>query len=337
MPQPGTIYLNCASGDVPAESTIIISGPPRSGTSMVAAVAKAGGLWLGDQQDQAFFEDWELGGAIEPHPRLSHRMRILARNLRHPFLASRGVDVRTLQTLIASRNARFPKWGFKRPNIAIYLGSGGFDLFRNPRLIVILRDPVAMAERIVLAHRSPIKGALGSARRHLHANMLAIRALKIPTLLLSYEKAAADRDSLFTSVFEFCGIACPRDRYDRIEQFVKTAGAEYRRFSRGEICGYVEGYRNGVLVGWCRIPGKDEPVSVDIFVDNRKIATVRADVYRTDLHALHYGQGRHGYRAVLPRAGLPLDATVRAFIAGTDNELENSGRRLADLTRPMAE
>ncbi len=95
-------------------------------------MAKAAGLWLGDTNDIAVFEDSDIVQSIEPHPELAHRFAIAIRNLHHPVLAFRGPDVRSLQAKIALRNARFQKWGFKRPNIVPILGSSGLSLFRNP-------------------------------------------------------------------------------------------------------------------------------------------------------------------------------------------------------------
>ena len=99
----------------------------------------------------------------------------------------------------------------------------------------------------------------------------------------------------------------------------------------GQVYGYIDEYRDGVLTGWCRIPNNDDIVSVDIVVNGTKVITVRADIYREDLYELGFGSGKHGFCAVLPQTTLDTDTRVHAVVAGTDLALENSGRRLADL------
>jgi hypothetical protein len=205
----GRIYLNCEPGDALPDSTIIISDPSRSGTSSIAAFAHAGGLWLGDQMDKVMFADEEFVHAINPHPQLSRRMRIGARNISEPALALRGINPKQLRQLIANRNARYQRWGFKLPNIVAQLGDNEFKLFRNPRLILIMRNPIAMAGRIAVGNRHRFTDAIDSAKRSLQANITAIRRLKIPILALSHAKATADLDTLYDTIFDFCGMTCP--------------------------------------------------------------------------------------------------------------------------------
>ena len=106
----------------------------------------------------------DIASAIEPRPALRERIAMAASNLDHPLLAARGIDVRLLRRKIATRNELFRKWGFKRPNVIATLRDGGAALFRNPRIIVTFRDPIALAERIVEHHPFlPIENAKGIA------------------------------------------------------------------------------------------------------------------------------------------------------------------------------
>jgi hypothetical protein len=104
--------------------------------------------------------------------------------------------------------------------------------------------------------------------------------------------------------------------------------------SAAPVYGYIDEYRDGVLAGWCRLPDSNDVVSVDIVINNAKVMTVPADIYREDLHKLGFGAGTHGFRAILP--SVEADATVKVVVAGTEFSLENSGRRLSELGGPAA-
>jgi hypothetical protein len=327
LPAQAATFLNCEPGGARPESTIIISGPPRSGTSMISAMAKAAGLWIGDLKQRAVFEDQDIAYTVERDQRPLSQIAIALRNLRRPGLALRGVDVRQLKAKIALRNARFQKWGFKRPNVVPILGRSGFGLFRNPRLIMILRDPAAVAERIALADRKSVKSSLKTASKALNANLVALHRLKIPIMLISYEKARAAPESLFAEICDYCGLVVPPDGYDGVKAFVENAEREYRRLAAGTIHGYVERYANGVLEGWARLPGVNRPVDIEVCVDDVIVARARADVFRRDV-------GHHSYRVPLESLALRSDSQIRVRIAGTGIELENGGRTIADLGRP---
>ncbi len=290
-------------------------------------MAKAAGLWLGDLRQEAVFEDQDIAHSIEPHQMPLSRMAIAVRNLHRPGLALRGVDVRALEAKIALRNARFPKWGFKRPNIVPILGASGFDLFRNPRLIVTLRDPAAIAERIILAKEKLVTNALETASRALAENVSAIGRLAIPIMVVSHEKASLNAAGLFSEICDFCGLAQPQTGYAGVKAFVDTAQQEYQRLAAGTIHGYVERYADGALVGWCRLPGEERPVDIDVYVGDAVMARARADVFRRDV-------GHHSYRVPLEASAVPADSRIRVVISGTGIELENSGQRFADLSRP---
>jgi hypothetical protein len=228
MPSTGISFLNCAAEEAaPDACTIIISGPPRSGTSLIAAMLRASGLWIGELSQNDNQEDTDIAFAIEPQKAWCRLARFVA-NVDRPTLAARGVDVRILQEKIALRNARFRQWGFKRPNVIIPLRSGGLRLFRSPRVIVTLRDPLALAERILESHPFvPIEDALGIARDMTHANINAFLSLNSPIMLVSYEKAATERDHLLVALCRFCGLTLPPQGYASIAGFVDAAHRQY--------------------------------------------------------------------------------------------------------------
>lgn len=332
MKPVGCVRLNASEDSVPPDATIIVSGPPRSGTSLAAAALHAAGLWLGDNMDHAVFEDMEFAGPVEPKVALSLRVGAAMRHRGQWRAALRGLDVDALKHLVAARNARFTKWGFKRPNMVPLLGSDrGLTLFRQPRLVLVFRDPVAFAERISIAEGMRFHNALYYARRYVSANLWAARHTNVPTLLVSYEKANAHREVFFDQLFGFCGLAIAREAYADIDAFIDTAGKEYLRLAAGPNRGYIDGYREGVLLGWCRTPGRSAPERVEIYADGVKVASVCADEFSADLHKAGFGDGRHRFSVPLDHLALPDACRVRAVIAGTNVDIENSGLSLGEL------
>ena len=75
------------------EKTLLITGLARSGTSMLAALLEAAGVWLGDHVYQPINEDAEITQML------------------------RARDFTRLDALIERQNARTPIWGFKMPDL----------------------------------------------------------------------------------------------------------------------------------------------------------------------------------------------------------------------------
>ena len=92
------------------------------------------------------------------------------------------------------------------------------------------------------------------------------------------------------------------------DPFLSPSGNESEVFE-----GFVDGIRDGVLVGWARRVGSLEPVTVHLHVLGARVATVRADRHRGDLKAAGKGAGNHAFEIALP--DLRLDG-LRVEIEG---------------------
>lgn len=328
----GCVRLDAGGPDVPPDATVIVSGPPRSGTSLAAAALHAAGLWIGDPVDRAVFEDLEFNDLSEPQATPRERLRWALADRATWRLAARGIDVARLRGRIAARDARFPRWGFKRPNIVPLLaGDPSLSLFRNPRLVMVFRDPIGLAERVAIAEGMRYHNALYYTRRYTSANLRAAYRSRVPTLLVSYEKANADRERFLDALFAFCGLAVPREAYGPILEQLTSAGAEYLRLAAAPNRGYIDGYVGGVLVGWCRMPGIAEPQAIDIYADEVKVASVIADGFSMDLKVAGFGDGRHRFAVPLEHLGLADSCRIRAVMPGANIEIEKSGLTLGAL------
>ena len=163
------------------EETIIIFGVPRSGTSMVAAMLSACGIFLGDTADKAVFEDVTLANAMESR------------------------NEAAMKAIIAANNEAHKTWAYKRP-LAFYHMTERLALFRNPRFIATFRDPIAISKRNEASMGIRVSDYLGEAIRLTGDLINFARTTPAPILLASYEKAIFEPHRFARSVADFTGI-----------------------------------------------------------------------------------------------------------------------------------
>ena len=319
-----------ASADAAAGSTVIVSGAARSGTSLVAAALSAAGLWLGDHLDGACFEDPHLAFLIARRRAVHRRLATAVRHPRQRHLSLRGCDTGALVDAIAQRDEARLSWGFKRPGILPRLGNDGLALFRNPRIVLSFRDPVALAQRSATADGVPFAQALREARRHIERSLKAAERLTLPVLLVSFEKLREDRDGFLDELYDFCGVAVGRSLFPGIHAAVDRGGENYRRLAAAPVAGYVDRPFGWTLSGWCRPPERKGSAAVDVFANGRKLVTAFADRFRPDLRAAGFASARHGFAVDLRRFGLRGAQTIDVALAGTNVRLEDSSFRLLD-------
>src|SRR5262249_12056848 len=71
--------------------------------------------------------------------------------------------------------------------------------------------------------------------------------------------------------------------------------------SRGEVEGFLDGVTDQHVIGWAWEKTKaDEPTRVNVYDGELLLATVRADMYRRDLMKAGKGEGKHGFRYIIP-------------------------------------
>ena len=328
----GVSFLNWHCSAVSTDATVLVSGPPRSGTSLVAATLHAAGLHMGYGLNDAVYEDLVVAGLIAATvPRLQ-RLRLAGAARRYWRLGLRGVNVGALRHEIGRRNDLFHQWGLKRPNLVLSLGDEGIRLFRSPKLIIILRDPLVIAERIKLAEGMSAVDAINYVRWSTSAHLKAICRINCPVMLVSYDHAMGDQQKFRELLFAFCGLDIRAADDDRIRTAVENANHRYRSFAAAPIAGFIGSYSNGVLSGWCRIPGSLERATLQILVDGRHLLLTVADEFRADLAAVGLSDGRLGFAVDLTPYALSESSLIQAVVYSSGDELINSGRTLRDLS-----
>ncbi len=289
--------------------TFIISGIGRGGTSLVATVLQKAGLYLGEHLSKIVTEDQEF----------------------HEILRSRNLS--NLDALIARRNAAHASWGFKIPDLHVMMTYADLQRFRNPHLVLIFRDPLAIAQRNVIAeHYNPISALRNSADA---LAMLArfVTLTTCPALLISYEKALINPPEFVDSLAAFCGFQLDgRHRNELIAEVVPNSPA-YAESARRNYLGFVERIRDGFLQGWCLDMGQLAPQQVDLFIGGSRILTDNATQFRQDLLDAGLGNGSYGFLIDLRTHTLNPSETLEVRIAGRDFTLQGSGRTIADYQK----
>ncbi len=166
--------------------TVPIVGVPRGGTTMVAAVAHALGLYIGPPKDlaQFTFED------------------------QHMNRADMGLQL----SYISKQNKEHNAWGWKDP-VAISTVRSLFFALRNPRMIIVFRDILASLDgemRFDAAHAiNPPRTFQDIATATINwwqANIEFMNQTTFPVLLVSYERALHTPFLFIQQVAAFLGM-----------------------------------------------------------------------------------------------------------------------------------
>lgn len=147
--------------------------------------------------------------------------------------------------------------------------------------------------------------------------------------MLSYEKALIFPEGLVDALLLFCGVPGDATLRARLIGLVEPNRPDCRSRARRLYRGGIDGVAHGCVFGWCQRIGSDDPVRVDLFIDDRPVAPFLADVFRQNLLDAGVGAGAPGFAVALTDPGARPDAILRVRVAGRVVELANSGQRLA--------
>lgn len=286
-------------------NTLIVCGVARSGTSMAAKLVEGLGIFLGERKDPVVLEDVEMAAALEK-------------------------DDGSLEHLIEQRNRAHQTWGFKRPSAYKYL-LPLLPKFRNPAIVVTMRDLAAISARNVVAIGMDQREALEAALNESIGLLSFLRQLppKLPVLLMSYEKSLLYPGDAAKQVAEFLGIDNPR-LIARAKSAIQRENPAYWGSARkATIQGWVARVKdNKTLLGWAKHPD-DSQVTVRIVVNDQDIGQFQANVERPDLRAKNIGHGSYGFAIDVSEHLRSGPNTIAVMDAKTNEELRNSPLNVA--------
>ncbi|WP_068118564.1 sulfotransferase [Tropicimonas marinistellae] len=174
--------------------TFHIFGNNRGGTTAVTGLAMRLGLDFGDEA--------EMEGNLEDKA----------------FRMTRGIEA--IAETVEARNAAQDTWGWKHPHSLVYLPKI-LPRLRNPRLILVTRDPVANAMSIEARDKVAFPDALAQVLRRTRKNTAFVRRTAVPTLLVSYEKLLLDPAQVSTEMGQFCNVDVTERKLAELVGFVR--------------------------------------------------------------------------------------------------------------------
>ena len=191
-------------------STTIIFGVARGGTTMVARAISSLGIDLAEGSNINFEDELFNLQKLGLHPKRDEQQ--LKKHL--------------LQRM-EQRNSQHNRWGWKYPNAAAYVPLI-LERVRNPRLICILRDPLASSSRELRAdaiqQRDNEERRLRQALRAMETNITLIHQCAHPTLMVSYEKAIQKPAPFVRALGLFLGIDPTAQAIDAARGQIKPGG-----------------------------------------------------------------------------------------------------------------
>jgi len=270
---PGIIIFRSAKNPAEAEKTIVITGPSRSGTTMMAQIVKTLGIHLGDAVDVNLLEDIEI------------------RN------ASKSGDIDALKRILAERNTANTVWGWKFPGSLEHL-AGFASQLRNPYFIFTFRDPIATTVRNQIYESEDLNliDTVDDALNYMKLATQWIREHQHPAVGVSYEKALLNPEHLVEMTTEFLGIdATEAQKFEAIQQ-VQLGNTRYLSSELWKShLGFIDSVADGQLQGWAHLTDSDDPAKLEVRINLRKVAEVEAKTFRADLKENGMGSGHCGF------------------------------------------
>ena len=198
------------------ERTIVITGTPRGGTTMVAECLRTLGLPIG-----------VTGPATGPRFNLEDPefQTLLGRE------SPGDIDLQSLRALVLRRNLENRVWGFKLPMALNSLPILEQEL-RNAQFILIFRDAIAVSSREVVAVGIE---AIDAMRRTLvwQERMIDfVESSSAGCMLLSYEKALQFPQITAGMLANWCGLEVSEERLSQAAATIEANRTSYLRAVR---------------------------------------------------------------------------------------------------------
>ena len=285
--------------DPAARKPVIVVGPARGGTSMVAGVLHHLGMYLGRHAPAPVFEDIPLSQAFEA-----------------------GSD-RECRKLIDEYVRQHGTLAWKRPN-AVHQLERVDRLFRKPRFIFVFKDIFSIARRNQISMFQDSLVGMQNALAQYQKVVEFLAEAKPEALLVSYDKAMQYRAEFVDEVAAFCALRPEPAQIERAIGFIDPASAEYLEKSRinrtqGALTGLAE---DGSLQGWARYAYHEGKAVVDIWVNDALVASPVADLSGESVGLVRKDACSFLHR--FPAGTLRRGDVIRARVRGEIRDLDKS-------------
>ena len=185
---------------------------------MVAGLCRFLGIHMGDKIDPDNNEDIDF---------LSHRgdRSLLSADGRR---SAREAYISHALDLIDARNKKYGRWGWKDPLSNFYMRDVRSAIL-NPRIVCIMRDPVAVSTREIVGIREQkreitdevILRQLDNCSAQQRDIIDLVLEWKVPALFVSYERALRHPRELALELAEFVGIPLEARELERLVRYIQ--------------------------------------------------------------------------------------------------------------------
>ncbi len=171
--------------DAPCERTLLMMGIGRGGTSATAAVIDAIGVPMGASTQP--FETWEFKEDLNNPPKW-----------------------KSMLAKIVDLNSRHPKWGaqvWNNPSSAARIAAE----VRNPYLLIVFRDLVALTERLLSFPRETRSGKDILEQMFMETTRLLVHltTMSMPIMVVSFERLRIQPAHIVPHIAAFMGMTPP--------------------------------------------------------------------------------------------------------------------------------
>lgn len=186
--------------------TLIVLGPPRSGTSMLAGVLKILGVYMGESNRPNH----------EDH-RFNHKVS----------------TVEEIREIVADYNSKYSVWGWKEPSTHNYLSEIS-DVLRNPVYIVSCRNPFdAALSKIKRTNEGDFEKLLTGVSNQYIKNIHALKDTGSEIHYVNHEMALAEPKVLAEHLAKVLGIELSQEKAVEIEAF--CAPGSYKKIAEVKV------------------------------------------------------------------------------------------------------
>lgn len=282
-----------------ASGAIVVVGAARGGTSMVAGSLVQLGVFMGDRAAPPVFEDMRLSTCFEKK------------------------DFAGAEAVAAEYSRKHELWGWKRPWSIDHLDDV-HRVLKAPRYIFIYKDVMAIAQRNAISMLMDLLPGMERPLEQYARTLAFMRSQPVHAMLVSYEKAMSDPVHFLKELAGFCGIEPTEQRLQAAQEFIQPNPEHYLDASRiTKAQGRLGGVANARMIyGWARLLHSKAPASVDLFVNDRKLASVVANKPRPDLQE-RFNQAC-AFNYVFPEGSVKPGDVLRARVANEIRDLDNS-------------
>ncbi len=198
------------------EVTYCVLGVPRGGTSMCAGLLQQLDINMGVRIDNDNIEDKDF---------LFHGGN---RELFSPDCEERPTAIERVNSLIEFRNNEYSEWGWKDPISSLYIRDI-FHKLRNPRLIVIMRDPSAVAlrefkENKIIDPTIPDDRILSHMKNAIDQDLsitFFLHEVSVPSIIISYERSLRAPEQLVDGVADFLKKELASETRDQLINYIQ--------------------------------------------------------------------------------------------------------------------